>query len=40
MDNERKKVLLIVNPCAGKTKSRAATFDIVDKFSKNARKGS
>ncbi len=35
MDNEKKKVLLIVNPCAGKTKSRAATFDIVDKFSKN-----
>lgn len=35
MDNERKKVLLIVNPCAGKTKSRAATFDIVDKFTKN-----
>ena len=35
MDNEKKKVLLIVNPCAGKTKSRAATFDLVDKFSKN-----
>lgn len=35
MENEKKKVLLIVNPCAGRTKSRAATFDIVDKFSKN-----
>ncbi len=30
-----KKVLLIVNPCAGRTKSRAGTFEIVDKFSKN-----
>lgn len=28
-----KKVLLIVNPCAGKNKSRAGTFDIVDRFS-------
>lgn len=35
MENEKKKVLLIVNPCAGRTKSRAATFDIVDKFSKS-----
>ena len=35
MSNERKKVLLIVNPCAGRTKSRAGTFEIVDKFSKN-----
>ena len=35
MDNEKKKVLLIVNPCAGRTKSRAATFDIVDKFSQS-----
>lgn len=35
MENEKKKVLLIVNPCAGRTKSRAATFDIVDKFSQN-----
>ena len=35
MGSEKKKVLLIVNPCAGRTKSRAATFDIVDKFSKN-----
>ena len=34
-ENKRKKVLLIVNPCAGRTKSRAGTFEIVDKFSKN-----
>ncbi len=36
MDNDKKsKVLLIVNPCAGRTKSRAGTFDIVNKFSNN-----
>lgn len=35
MENNKKKVLLIVNPCAGRTKSRAGTFDIVDKFSTN-----
>lgn len=35
MDNEKRKVLLIVNPCAGRTKSRAGTFDIVNKFSNN-----
>lgn len=35
MENIKKKILLIVNPCAGRTKSRAGTFDIVDKFSKN-----
>lgn len=35
MSNDRRKVLLIVNPCAGKTKSRTGTFDIVDRFSKN-----
>lgn len=35
MQDNRKKVLLIVNPCAGREKSRAATFDIVDSFSKN-----
>ncbi len=35
MENNRKKVLLIVNPCAGKNKSRTGTFDIVDKFSNN-----
>lgn len=35
MENDRKKVLLIVNPCAGKNKSRTGTFDIVDKFSSN-----
>lgn len=32
---EKKKALLIVNPCSGKNKSRAGTFDIVDKFSKS-----
>ena len=29
----RKKVLLIVNPCAGRNKSRIETFEIVDRFS-------
>lgn len=33
--SDKKKVLLIVNPCAGKNKSRAGTFDIVDSFSSN-----
>lgn len=33
--SEKKKALLIINPCAGRTKSRAGTFEIVDKFSKN-----
>ena len=31
--SEKRKVLLIVNPCAGKNKTRAGTFDIVDRFS-------
>ena len=31
--NDKSKVLLIVNPCAGKNKTRAGTFDIVDRFS-------
>ncbi len=35
MSDRKKKALLIVNPCAGKSKSRAGTFEIVDKFSKN-----
>ncbi|MCM1544057.1 MAG: YegS/Rv2252/BmrU family lipid kinase [Ruminococcus sp.] len=35
MENEKRKVLLVVNPCAGRTKSRAGTFDIVNKFSNN-----
>lgn len=35
MENEKKKVLLIVNPCAGRTKSRAQASDVVDKFSKD-----
>ncbi len=34
MADKKKNALLIVNPCAGKTKSRAGTFEIVDKFSK------
>ena len=33
--SKKKKALLIVNPCSGKNKSRAGTFDIVDKFSKS-----
>lgn len=32
MEKDRKKALLIVNPCAGKNKSRTGTFDIVDRF--------
>jgi len=32
MDNT-KKVLLIINPCAGRKKSKSGTFDIVDVFS-------
>lgn len=35
MSDKKSKVLLIVNPCAGRTKSRAGTFDIVNKFSTN-----
>lgn len=35
MENQKRNVLLIVNPCAGRTKSRAGTFDIVNKFSTN-----
>lgn len=31
--SDKKRVLLIVNPCAGKNKSRAGTFEIVDRFS-------
>lgn len=34
MSKDKSNVLLIVNPCAGRTKSRAGTFDIVDKFSR------
>ena len=33
MENIKKKVLLIVNPCAGKTKSRISAKDIIAKFS-------
>ncbi|MBQ8029315.1 MAG: YegS/Rv2252/BmrU family lipid kinase [Clostridia bacterium] len=33
--NKKNNVLLIVNPCAGRTKGRAGTFDIVNKFSTN-----
>ncbi len=35
MEENRKNVLLIVNPCAGREKSRAGTFDIVESFSQN-----
>ncbi len=35
MQGEKRKVLLIVNPCAGRTKSRAGTFDIINQFSQN-----
>lgn len=31
--SDNKKALLIVNPCSGKNKSRAGTFEIVDSFS-------
>ena len=31
----KKKVLLIVNPCAGKTKSRISAADIIEKLSKH-----
>lgn len=31
--SDKRKLLLIVNPCAGKNKTRAGTFDIVDRFS-------
>ena len=30
---DKKKVLLIVNPCAGRNKSRVGTFDIIERFS-------
>lgn len=33
MESIKKKVLLIVNPCAGKTKSRISAKDIIAKFS-------
>lgn len=31
--DKKQKALLIVNPCSGRNKSRAGTFEIVDKFS-------
>ena len=31
--DKKKKALLIVNPCSGRNKSRAGTFEIVDSFS-------
>lgn len=31
--DKKKKALLIVNPCSGRNKSRAGTFEIVDRFS-------
>ena len=33
MENKKNKILLIVNPCAGKNKSRASIVDIVERFS-------
>lgn len=33
--DKKNNVLLIVNPCAGRTKGRAGTFDVVNKFSTN-----
>lgn len=33
MENKKKKALLIVNPCAGKTKSRISSDDIIEKLS-------
>ena len=35
MENNRKKVLLVVNPCAGKTKSRISSDDIINKLSED-----
>ncbi len=32
MESIKKKVLLIVNPCAGKTKSRISSVDIINRF--------
>ena len=32
MENKKKKGLLIVNPCAGKTKSRISAEDVISKF--------
>ncbi|MBR4726800.1 MAG: diacylglycerol kinase family lipid kinase [Clostridia bacterium] len=33
MEKKKNKILLIVNPCAGKNKSRASIVDIVERFS-------
>lgn len=33
MDNDEKKVLLVVNPCSGQSSKRASVEDIIDKFS-------
>ena len=32
MENKKKKVLFVVNPCAGKTKSRISSADVIAKF--------
>ena len=32
MENTKKKVLLVVNPCAGKTKSRISSAEVMSKF--------
>ena len=33
MNNLKKKILLIVNPCSGKTKTRISLSDIIKRFS-------
>ena len=33
MDNDTKKILLVVNPCSGQSKKRASVEDIIDEFS-------
>lgn len=35
MEKQKKKVLLVVNPCAGKTKSRISSADIINQFSED-----
>ena len=35
MENIKKKVLLIINPCSGRSKSRHSAFDIIERFPKD-----
>lgn len=35
MENKKRNILLIVNPCAGRTRSRVHTFDVVNQFPKD-----